>query len=127
MRERAHDAAEDKELGEALLAVLHELAPEIDDVLTEGEPGADQTGIHDAVHDAVELAAAQSTMRRIPNPLRASSTAGAPKTAVTTSGSWLPANRMAIWIPVLRKSAPAGAQTAPHANARTSIRVGSAS
>src|SRR5436190_12373202 len=30
-------------------------------------------------------------------------------------------------MPVLRNNAPAGAQTAPHANARTSIRVGSAS
>ena len=68
-----------------------------------------------------------STISRTPNPLRPSSTKGAPKTAVTTSGSSAPAIRIAIWIPVLRNRAPAGAHTAPQANARTSSHAGSTS
>ena len=71
VRERTHDAAQDEQLGEALLAVLHVLAAQVEDVLAEGEPGADQTGIHDAVDHAVELAPPQQDDEQHAEPLEA--------------------------------------------------------
>ena len=69
VREGPHDAPQDEQLGQPLLAVLHELAAEVDDVLAEGEPGAHQARIHDAVDDPVELAPPQQHDEQHPEAL----------------------------------------------------------